>query len=198
MQKTKTCSHLYRKDRDVIYRMKQRGEKQEDIADTIGTSQSTVSRELKRNWQRTVRLSSCSRGMRCTRSLLTMALSFPSTRKSLRNWERRAIFTPLTTAGKKVELRTTTAWCVSTIQKAQTFRKSPKQISTKSRPNLMSALGKFQGSALHLNSTLPLKVRAKAAFKSALFYARWYPAKWMPALTAGRGVSPEFRSDMRK
>jgi len=49
-----------------------------------------------------------------------------------------------------------------------------------------------------LNSTLPLKVRAKAAFKSALFYARWYPAKWMPALTAGRGVSPEFRSDMRK
>ena len=52
MQKTKTYSHLCRKDRDVIYRMKQRGEKQEDIADTIGTSQSTVSRELKRNWQR--------------------------------------------------------------------------------------------------------------------------------------------------
>ncbi len=121
MQKTKTYGHLCRKDRDVIYRMKQRGEKQEDIADTIGTSQSTVSRELKRNWQRTVRLSSCSRGMRCTRSLLTMALSFPSTRKSLRNWERRAIFTPLTTAGKKVELRTTTAWCVSTIQKGTDF-----------------------------------------------------------------------------
>jgi len=58
MQKTKTYGHLCRKDRGVIYRMKQRGEKQEDIADTIGTSQSTVSRELKRNWQRTVRLSS--------------------------------------------------------------------------------------------------------------------------------------------
>jgi len=50
-----------------------------------------------------------------------MALSFPSTRKSLRNWERRAIFTPLTTAGKKVELRTTNAWCVSTIQKGTDF-----------------------------------------------------------------------------
>ncbi|NNE90810.1 MAG: DNA polymerase II [Verrucomicrobiales bacterium] len=49
-----------------------------------------------------------------------------------------------------------------------------------------------------LNSTLPKKVRAKAAFKSALFYARWYPAKWLPAFSAGKGVDKRFRSDMRK
>ncbi|MCL4109915.1 UNVERIFIED_CONTAM: hypothetical protein GTU68_012724 [Idotea baltica] len=49
-----------------------------------------------------------------------------------------------------------------------------------------------------LNSQLPMKVRAKAAFRSALFYTPWYPAKWMPAVFPGRDVWREFRSDMRK
>ncbi|HRQ90500.1 MAG TPA: acyl-CoA dehydrogenase family protein, partial [Bacteroidia bacterium] len=33
-----------------------------------------------------------------------------------------------------------------------------------------------------LNSTLPLKDRAKAALRSAWFYGRWYPTLWLPPL----------------
>jgi hypothetical protein len=50
-----------------------------------------------------------------------------------------------------------------------------------------------------LNTTLPMKERAKAALKSGLTYAWWYPSLWIPALTAGTGnVDPAFRSDLRK
>lgn len=48
-----------------------------------------------------------------------------------------------------------------------------------------------------LNSTLPLKDRAKAALRSAWFYGRWYPALWLPILRGDRGVLPEFRGDSR-
>src|SRR5262245_20743737 len=37
---------------------------------------------------------------------------------------------------------------------------------------------KVSGAAL--NSKLPMAVRLKAAFKAALFYARWYPKQWLP------------------
>ena len=50
-----------------------------------------------------------------------------------------------------------------------------------------------------LNTTLPMKVRAKAALKSGLTYAWWYPSLWIPAFTAGTSkVDPAFRSDLRK
>jgi alkylation response protein AidB-like acyl-CoA dehydrogenase len=49
-----------------------------------------------------------------------------------------------------------------------------------------------------LNSTLPLKDRAKAALRSAWFYGRWYPALWLPVLRGDRGVLPEFRGDSRR
>lgn len=49
-----------------------------------------------------------------------------------------------------------------------------------------------------LNSTLPLKERAKAALRSAWFYGRWYPGLWLPALRGERGVLPEFRGDSRR
>jgi hypothetical protein len=49
-----------------------------------------------------------------------------------------------------------------------------------------------------LNSKLPMKVRAKAALKSAWEYAFWYPRLWIPAFTAGAIVEPAFRSDLRK
>ncbi|MBL9156813.1 MAG: acyl-CoA dehydrogenase family protein [Verrucomicrobiales bacterium] len=48
-----------------------------------------------------------------------------------------------------------------------------------------------------LNSTLPLKDRAKAALRSAWFYGRWYPTLWLPTLRGDRGVLPEFRGDSR-
>jgi len=48
-----------------------------------------------------------------------------------------------------------------------------------------------------LNSTLPLKERVKAAFRSAWFYGRWYPMLWLPVLRGNRGVLPELRSDSR-
>lgn len=34
--------------------------------------------------------------------------------------------------------------------------------------------------AAAVNPTLPMKARAKAAFRAAKFYARWYPLKWLP------------------
>ncbi|MDF1659156.1 MAG: acyl-CoA dehydrogenase family protein [Verrucomicrobiales bacterium] len=49
-----------------------------------------------------------------------------------------------------------------------------------------------------LNSTLPMKDRAKAALRSAWFYGRWYPGLWMPVITAPRGTLPEFRGDARR
>lgn len=50
-----------------------------------------------------------------------------------------------------------------------------------------------------LNTTLPMKVRARAAVRSGLRYATWYPLLWLPALTAGtERVDPAFRSDLRK
>lgn len=49
-----------------------------------------------------------------------------------------------------------------------------------------------------LNTTLPNSVRCKAAMKATWFYARWYPLLWLPTLTAGSGIDPAFRSDMRK
>ena len=49
-----------------------------------------------------------------------------------------------------------------------------------------------------LNSTLPLKDRARAALRSAWFYGRWYPALWLPALRGNSGVLPEFRSESRR
>jgi len=49
-----------------------------------------------------------------------------------------------------------------------------------------------------LNSTLPLKERAKAALRSAWFYGRWYPGLWLPVLRGERGVLPEFRGDSRR
>ncbi|MCG8602068.1 MAG: acyl-CoA dehydrogenase family protein [Verrucomicrobiales bacterium] len=49
-----------------------------------------------------------------------------------------------------------------------------------------------------LNSTLPLKERAKAAMRSAWFYGRWYPVLWMPSLVGSSDVLPEFRGDARK
>lgn len=49
-----------------------------------------------------------------------------------------------------------------------------------------------------LNSTLPFKVRIKAALRSAWFYGHWYPALWLPVLRGDRGVLPEFRADSRR
>ncbi len=48
-----------------------------------------------------------------------------------------------------------------------------------------------------LNSTLPLKERAKAVARSAWFYGRWYPMLWLPTLTGGDGVLPAFRREAR-
>lgn len=49
-----------------------------------------------------------------------------------------------------------------------------------------------------LNSTLPLKDRAKAGLRSAWFYGRWYPMLCLPVLRGNRGVLPELRSDSRR
>lgn len=50
-----------------------------------------------------------------------------------------------------------------------------------------------------LNSTLPWKVRAKAAWKSALFYAKWYPQLWIPRLGGlSRDLDPQLRKELRK
>jgi len=46
---TKTRRHLCAKDRGVIYRMNKAGKSQKEIAQAIGFTQSTVSKELKRN-----------------------------------------------------------------------------------------------------------------------------------------------------
>ena len=47
--RTKTYRHLCRAEREVIGRMMQEGKSQAEVAQTLGKSQSTISRELKRN-----------------------------------------------------------------------------------------------------------------------------------------------------
>lgn len=53
-----------------------------------------------------------------------------------------------------------------------------------------------------LNSQLPGGVRFKAALKSALFYAWWYPRQWLPILTSGvpGGVTvhPRLKRELRR
>ncbi len=49
-----------------------------------------------------------------------------------------------------------------------------------------------------LNTMLPMKVRLKAAMRSAWFYGRWYPMLWLPTFGGLSGVLPEFRRDARK
>lgn len=49
-----------------------------------------------------------------------------------------------------------------------------------------------------VNSTLPWKVRAKAAMRSAKFYALWYPKKWLPtgAGRAKEALHPDLQADL--
>ncbi len=49
-----------------------------------------------------------------------------------------------------------------------------------------------------VNSTLPWKVRAKAAMRAARFYAKWYPMKWLPfgAGDARDRLHPSLQADL--
>jgi alkylation response protein AidB-like acyl-CoA dehydrogenase len=49
-----------------------------------------------------------------------------------------------------------------------------------------------------VNSTLPWKVRAKAAMRAARFYAKWYPLKWLPfgSGDAKELLYPALQSDL--
>lgn len=49
-----------------------------------------------------------------------------------------------------------------------------------------------------VNTTLPWKVRAKAAMRSARFYALWYPKKWLPtgAGDAKNALHPDLQGDL--
>lgn len=50
-----------------------------------------------------------------------------------------------------------------------------------------------------VNSTLPMKVRAKAAMRAGRAYATWYPRMWMPAGTghANDTLHPDLQKDLR-
>lgn len=49
-----------------------------------------------------------------------------------------------------------------------------------------------------LNSKAPWGKRIKAAIKSGLHYATWYPKQWLPVLSAGvPGLAPEFKPYIR-
>lgn len=52
--------------------------------------------------------------------------------------------------------------------------------------------------AAAVNTTLPMKVRAKAALRAAGFYAKWLPAKFIPrgAGDAGDLIHPELQADL--
>lgn len=52
--------------------------------------------------------------------------------------------------------------------------------------------------AAAVNSTLPMKVRAKAALRAAGFYARWLPSKYLPtgAGDAGYLIHPDLQADL--
>ena len=45
----KSYRHLRAEERGVIYRMKQAGKRQSEIAEAVGFSQGTISKELSRN-----------------------------------------------------------------------------------------------------------------------------------------------------
>ncbi|HRJ07051.1 MAG TPA: acyl-CoA dehydrogenase family protein [Prosthecobacter sp.] len=49
-----------------------------------------------------------------------------------------------------------------------------------------------------VNTTLPLKTRARAAMKAGLFYARWYPSLWLPQGPgdAADSLHPALRGDL--
>jgi hypothetical protein len=49
-----------------------------------------------------------------------------------------------------------------------------------------------------LNTQLPVKQRALAAARAALFYARWYPRQWVPALHGPHGLHPVLAGHVRR
>lgn len=52
--------------------------------------------------------------------------------------------------------------------------------------------------AAALDSRLPLSQRARAAFKAACFYARWYPQQWLPFNSAKvPGLDPKLAKHLR-
>ncbi len=48
-----------------------------------------------------------------------------------------------------------------------------------------------------LNTQLPMKARAAAAARAALFYARWYPRQWLPGGHGTKGLHPLLANHAR-